>query len=136
MIGQSFAHPFPDEVRLLGLGFGLGALVREVALMSGDRPLILARSVLPVRTLQGPGRRLARLGTRPLGEILFSCRSFQRSRFEPARADVCVWRSETRARFDLDAPVWGRRSVYSIGGRALLVAEFFLPALLSVTEPA
>ncbi|MDD2767414.1 MAG: chorismate lyase [Methylococcus sp.] len=136
VIRQRFAHPFPDEARLLGLRSGRRALVREVALLSGDRPLILARSVLPARTLRGAGRRLARLGNRPLGGILFASRSLRRSGFEVAKAGAETWLPGIRKEFGLSSPVWGRRSVYALSRRSLLVAEFFLPGLILDEESA
>ena len=32
---------------------------------------------------------------------------------------------------EADDTVWGRRSVFRVGGRPLLVSEYFLPALLA-----
>jgi chorismate--pyruvate lyase len=55
---------------------------------------------------------------------------------EAARAEIHRWRPEVRAGLEPAATVWGRRSLYSIAGRPLLVAEFFLPAVLSATESA
>jgi chorismate--pyruvate lyase len=136
VVRQGFAHPYPDEALLLKLRSGRRALVREVELRSGERPLILARSVLPVRTLKGAGRRLARLENRPLGEILFASRRVRRHGLEAARAEIHRWRPEVRAGLEPAATVWGRRSLYSIAGRPLLVAEFFLPAVLSAAESA
>lgn len=136
VIRQGFAHPFPDEALLLKLRSGRRALVREVELRSRERPLVLARSVLPVQTLKGAGRRLAHLGNRPLGEILFASRRPRRHGFEAALAEVRHWQPAVRAGLGSAAPVWGRRSLYSIAGRPLLVAEFFLPAVLSAPESA
>lgn len=136
VIHQGFAHPFPDEVLLLKLRSGRHALVREVELRSGEQPWVLARSVLPVQTLKGAGRRLTHLDNRPLGEILFASRCLRRQGLETAQIGIRQWRPEVRAGLEPDETVWGRRSLYSIGGRPLLVAEFFLPVLLPAMESA
>jgi chorismate--pyruvate lyase len=132
VLRQSFADPFPDERRLLHMRRGRWALVREVTLFSGSGPLVLARSVLPLETLRGAGRRLAHLGNRPLGEFLFSCRDLERVRFEVAEVDCSCWHPNIGSEYGLAGETWGRRSLYALAGRSLLVAEFFLPPLSSL----
>lgn len=135
VLRQSFASPFPDERRLLQMRQGRWALVREVALFSGNGPLVLARSVLPLKTLRGAGRRLAHLGNRPLGEFLFSYRNLDRVRFEVAEVDRSCWHPSVGSEYGLNGGTWGRRSLYTLAGRPLLVAEFFLPPLFSFPDP-
>ena len=128
VLSQGWSRPFADEVKALGLSPGRRALVREVALQRGDRPLVLARSVIPARTLKGVDRRLAHLGTRPLGEILFADPRLERKRLELAEIGTGAWQEALRGALDLSANAWGRRSLYTLGpGHTLLVAEFFLP---------
>ena len=87
---------------------------RQVILLGRGRPWVSAHSLIPASSLQGPLRRLCKLQERPLGEFLFRHPSLQRRQLEIARTP----------------DGWGRRSVFYLFGKPLLVAEFFLPALL------
>lgn len=122
---QGQGRPRSEEARLLGLRPGLRALVREVHLLCLDRICVYARSVIPYATLCGPRRRLACLGTKPLGAALFADPSLRRLAVEilALRPDT----HGTRYQFRTSDPVWGRRSLFLIGNRPLLVAEYFYP---------
>lgn len=126
VIRQEWQRPRPSERRALGLGPQDLALVREVLLECAGEPWVFARSVMPATTLRGRLRHLRRFGDRSLGALLFSSRGLQRDPFELALV---------RPRHRILPPphaggcaVWGRRSVFHVHGRPLLVAEFFLPA--------
>lgn len=103
--------------------------IREVQLLCGGEPRVFARTVIPVDTLTGPQRRLAHLGTKPLGAYLFAHPSMSRGIVEVAaigpgqamfaRATAGV--SEPRER------IWARRSLFRVSGKPLLVTEIFLP---------
>ena len=130
LLGQSWQKPGMDEARQLGLQPGHRAIVREVALQNGSRPVVLARSIIPAQTLRGADRRLARLGNRPLGHILFADPRLQRLQLQWTKVTRCHWKIGLFAEESASAPIWGRRSLYSLGPEhKLLVAEFFLPAL-------
>lgn len=105
------------------------ALIREVILTVDDIPWVFARSVLPHATLSGPSRFLRRWGTRPLGEFLFSHRDCYRSRFQFCQlsAEHPLMPSELRA----SGSIWGRRSLFFLHQKPLIVAEYYLPAFLS-----
>ena len=61
-----------DE-RLLFAPRGRGmALVRDVYLYCGRTPVVFAHSVIDPRDMRGTWRRLAKLGSRPLGAALFA----------------------------------------------------------------
>lgn len=131
VLRQRRACPRPDEARALRLGYPGRVLLREVALCCGERPLVIARTVIPLSSLRGRRRRLAGLGRQPLGELLFADRSTRRGALAIARVDL-------RQAGVRDTPrgqgrVWGRRAVFRIGGAPLLVAEYFLPALYERT---
>ncbi|WNV03658.1 chorismate lyase [Candidatus Methylospira mobilis] len=129
VVNQSWLHPYQDEASLLGMPSYRHALIREVLLCNGGLPMVMARSVMPFDVLQGGGKRLTRLGTRPLGEILFSYRGLRRDCLDYARIDAIDWRQEA-ARFAGREAAWGRRSLYRVAGGHMLVCEFFLSKLL------
>jgi chorismate--pyruvate lyase len=110
------------------------ALVREVLLHCSGTPLVLARSIIPQEALQGGQCRLAHLGDRPLGELLFSYRKLRRESLELARIDPPYWCAPLVEQLGLSADVWGRRSVYRVAKGRILVCEFFLPAVLNLRE--
>lgn len=127
VLRQRWSLPHRGEAWALGMMPGRRALLREVALCCGDEPLVMARTVIPGASLRGRQRRLAGLGRRPLGELLFHDRSVRRdalaiTRMTLAQAGLAAgrWR---------EVPVHGRRAVFHIGGVPLLVSEFFLPGL-------
>ena len=136
LLGQDWQKPFAEETRTLRLRMGQRAVVREVALHDGQQPLVVARSVIPARTLRGVDRRLARLGNRPLGHILFADPRLKRLHLQLTRVSGDGWRPGLFGAAPPIDPIWGRRSLYSLGaGHRLLVAEFFLPALFSRPSP-
>ena len=117
--------PFLNERRILKQPEHRVCLVREVILLSNQTPLILARTVIPEKTLNIAQGNLARLGTRPLGEILFSAPSLERKPLGIVRIEPSLWTHE----FAPTERLWGRCTQYSIGGQPMLVSEFFLPSL-------
>lgn len=133
LLKQVWQKPFLSESRQLELSAYRFALTREVALCCGETPLICARTIIPTQTLRGAQRRLSNLGTRPLGEVLFSSPKLERNGFELARISPVTWNRKCSFEHPSES-VWGRRTVYSIGGHELLVGEFFLPALLEMDK--
>ena len=129
LLAQIRALPLDIEARLLGLGTRRRVLVREVLLMCDERPWVYGRTVIPSETLRGRGRRLAHLGTRPLGGVLFARRDARREAVEVLRVGPGHPLHEAAARA-LGHPQpsgWLRRSRFRLGdtGR-LLVSELFL----------
>jgi len=96
--------------------------------------VVLARSIIPQEALRGGQCRLAHLGDRPLGELLFSYRKLKRESLELARIDPLYWCGPLVEQLGLSADVWGRRSVYTVAKGRVLVCEFFLPAVLNLQE--
>ena len=121
---QGWAVPMPSERRLLGTGPRQRAMVREVALWLQGNPVVFARSVFPLASLQGRLGHLRRLQNRSLGAILFRNPGMRRRPFELARlpGDSDYLPPELRQR----QPAWGRRSRFEVQGKALLVSEVFL----------
>jgi len=97
--------------------------VREVILLGGNKPWVFARSIIPQALCQSD---FANLGDKPLGQLIFNDKRFNRSPFQ-----VSQLLEPTPLMTELGfAPVkqlWGRRSVFSLQGMKMMVAEVFLP---------
>lgn len=98
-------------------------------LSTGNTPLIIARTVIPARTLRGTQRILSNLGNRPLGEVIFAYPKLQRLEMELTRIDQSNWSAQLTAKVPVPRALWGRRTVYAVQHRQLLVTEYFLPTL-------
>lgn len=129
VLSQGWGAPCTDEARLLGMRQGRRAIIRQVQLLCDGQPWIYARTVIPVTSLRGRLRRLARLGTRPLGGMLFADRGMRRGTVELARirSGQAMYAAATSHMQQRPAEIWGRRSVFRIAARPLLVSEIFLP---------
>jgi chorismate--pyruvate lyase len=128
---QGWRRPLLNEARRLGQRPEAYAYVREVHLLCDERPWVFARTVIPAATLQGRRRRLAKLGRRPLGAVLFADRSMRRSPVEVARlgpGQDLFGRAVAPLR-EVPAAIWGRRSVFFLNEQPLLVNEIFLPGI-------
>ena len=131
VLAQSWTRPLMEEQHRLGLRHGTRALVREVQLLCNERPWVYARTVLPRTTLTGRERRLAHLGSRPLGAALFADPTLQRDEVEIVQLAPGQTLFEVATHNLAPAPsqIWGRRSVFRIAGKPLLVSEIFLPGI-------
>jgi chorismate--pyruvate lyase len=113
-----------DECLALGVADGSQGWVREVYLRGQQQPWVFARSVATREALDGSGLDLAHLGTRSLGDLLFSDQAFNRG---PLQA--CHYPASWLPRAVRAEHLWARRSRFSRGALALLVVEVFLPSL-------
>ncbi|WP_217477500.1 chorismate--pyruvate lyase family protein [Stutzerimonas stutzeri] len=113
-----------DECAALGVVAGSEGWVREVYLRGHEQPWVFARSVAARRVLEQSGLDLPHLGSRSLGELLFSDPAFARGPLE-ARHYPADWLPPLVRQTGL----WARRSCFSQGDLRVLVAEVFLPAL-------
>ena len=131
VLSQGWGRPLRSEARVLRLRGTERCLVREVQLLCDERPWVFARTIIPVTTLRGPQRRLARLGSRPLGAILFADPSMRRGAVQIAAITTRhgMFARATSELKQRPAQIWGRRSVFRVGGKPLLVSEIFLPAI-------
>lgn len=134
VLSQGWQQPRLEERRALQLRDRSRALVREVLLYGGGRPWVYARSVLPMRSLQGKSRYLRSLDNRPLGELLFSDPDIR-------RGPIVLNQLHRNPRCDLrelageGASAWGRRSTFWLRDKPLLVAETFLAAFQPERAP-
>ncbi|MFT4836683.1 MAG: chorismate--pyruvate lyase, partial [Psychromonas sp.] len=70
------------------------------------------------------------IGTDSLGKFLFQDPSMRRDKIEVAQFPVysAVHQLCTVLNQEVDFPLWGRRSLFYVNNKALLVSEVFLPA--------
>lgn len=122
--------PFLSERRLLKLPEHQYSLTREVLLHANGKPLILARSIIPASTIKVVKSNLSHLGTRPLGEVIFSYPKLERIAMDVTMVNLSAWTCPAIAEAGIDQPIWGRRTVYAIAHKQMLVSEFFLPETL------
>ncbi|MFL9813540.1 chorismate lyase [Stutzerimonas sp. VN223-3] len=113
-----------DECAALGVADGSQGWVREVYLRGHQEPWVFARSVAARSALEQSGLDLPHLGSRSLGELLFSDPAFARGLLEARRYPEAWLPRDIR-----QAQLWARRSCFSQGDLRVLVAEVFLPAL-------
>jgi len=130
LLQQSWRSPRQDESKALGLPCRNHALIREVLLYGDQQPWVYARSVLPAKSLAGPLRYLKRLGTKPLGALLFNDPNMQRDEIEIACLQAEQLPSLPNTVMPVEGAVWGRRSMFYLSQQPLLVSEVFLPEFL------
>lgn len=98
---------------------------RKVVLHGKGQPWVLAHTLMPAHSELSELRQVRHLGNRPLGEFLFDHPELQRSHLH----FTCL-PSATNA-----AGIWGRKSLFFLFGKPIMVAEFFLPELLQLPVP-
>ncbi len=135
VLKQQWGKPCLAETQLLEIPQHEVALIREVILHGNNTPWVYARSVLPLRTLEGSLRFLRHWDNRPLGALLFRNQRIQRERPIVQQLPCSSLPANLHAA-DMPAQLWGRSSVFRHGTRRLLVSETFLPALVDVIMSA
>lgn len=128
LLAQYWGRAAPSESAALGIARCSAVLVREVILHGRGEPWVWARSILPASSLTGSLRRLRKLDDRPLGGWLFKQPNLKRDPLEVSR----FAKADTRmpALYRNQSPLWGRRSVFYVDNKPILVGEVFLPHLL------
>lgn len=131
VVSQGWHKPLLNEARVLGMPPATHAFVRQVYLLCDDRPWVFARTVIPRTTLTGHERRLAHLHTRPLGEVLFADPTMRRGPVEIAclTPHDGLYRIATQRLASLSETIWGRRSLFTLNAKPLLVNEIFLSGM-------
>ena len=88
--------------------------VREVLLFGDEIPMVFARTIIPISTIEEGLADLGTLGNKPLGDILFE-------------KDVFLKEDVLYASFmNEDKLFWGRKRKYSVKGYPFSVMEVFL----------
>ena len=117
---------------------GTEILVREVLLFCDGKPQVFARSLLPLSSLTGEEQQLAHLGEQPLGQVIFSKPNLVRHAIEIS--ELTELSSVGKLAKALTLPeaktMWGRRSLFYLDDKPLVVAEVFLPDAFAYHEVA
>ena len=131
VLNQGWSRALLNEANILGMRRSRRALVREVHLLCNGEPWVFARTVIPPHTLKGRLRRLAKLGKKPLGAVLFADKSMERMEMEIACIEPGqqLYQLATYHLAISSQPIWGRRSVFRLNNRPLIVSEIFLPRI-------
>jgi chorismate--pyruvate lyase len=105
-------------------------LVREVLLYCDGLPVVFAQTEIPFSSLTDQQAMLAEIGTRSLGDVLFQDPSMKRAEIEVAEFSQGSEVHQLCEQFNQVAnfSLWGRRSLFHINNKPLLVSEVFLPA--------
>lgn len=130
VLAQSWIVPSRSESLLLSIPTRQKVLLRQVVLYCGDMPVVFANSLIPIETLKGEHKRLACLKNKSLGKYLFTKPYLRRSTLQ--------WSMITKAsplypmiadQYKIPNKIWGRRSLFHLKNKKLLVSEYFLPTL-------
>lgn len=131
LLQQDWGRALYSEQQCLGIRRGEAAMVREVELCCDGVPWVFARSLIPATSLSGSARRLAHLGEKPLGAVLFADRNVRRGKTQIARIlpRHPLFSAATKHQEQQPKELWGRRTLFYIANKPLLVNEIFLPAI-------
>ncbi len=112
-----------DECHALNIPNNSCGWAREVFLCDKQRPWVFARSVASQAELQASSFDISQLGTRSLGELLFSHQAFNRGEMYICQMPCLQLPERTQ---QLAAPqkyLWARRSCFQKNTLGVLVAE-------------
>ena len=131
LLDENSSIPLASESALLELAPDEPALIRQVLLVCRQQSWVYARSIIPQTTIEQADHKLANLGSKPLGAYLFSHPLIKRAAIEIAQ--ICDEHSgllpaQVKPLLQ-SARIWGRRSVFEIDTKPLLVNELFLPQI-------
>ena len=132
LLGNHWIKPLPEESLYLREPLRNMAFQREVRLLDGGIANVYARTVIPLETYSAMKQRFIGLGTKPLGELLFTEPTVQRGDIQIAKLQPGEWLYEMALLEEEYRPehLWGRRSSFFLSGKILLVNEIFLPTLV------
>lgn len=130
---RAFSPKF--EVKLLSETFQQGRLnnevvnfmVREVLLCLDDTPWVFARSLLPDTLVNESNLGFAQLGTKPIGELLFSNQNIILGEMS-----ISQFNQEANSDWPMQVSInqlWGRKRNFHYKNQRIIVTEVFLPAV-------
>ena len=89
--------------------------VREVVLYGDDKPVVYARSIIPLLASSKGYSSLGKIGNKPLGDLIFQSKLF-----------IKTDRFFAKFKASNDEIVWGRKTYYLIKGYPFSIMEVFL----------
>lgn len=127
VVRQGWGKPLAEEAKLLKLSpFGY-VRIREVNLCCKQQPIVFARTIMPLQSLQGQLRQLLKLGSQPLGEILFTQRAHRKIAYiDCLKRNHPFFQLASRHLKQIPPSLWRRRSIFLLKNKPLLVQEIFL----------
>ena len=102
LLFHQWRSPYVSERMQLGLPSCRYALTREVMLHTNGKPLLLARSIIPEETIKIAHRNLSHLGTRPLGEVIFSYPDLERIAMDLALLTPATWSKSAQDKANIE----------------------------------
>lgn len=127
VISNGWGMPARHEANALGVCASHAVFIREVMLTCHGVPYVFARSLIPAACLIGDMAIIRRFGNKSLGHFLFNSPLVTREPFQ-----LCQFSGTDKvlpASLQSDDSLWGRRSVFNVGDKSLLVSELFLSPL-------
>ena len=129
---QGKGYVTQSESRALGIKPRHLGHVREITMGTKNEHWLFARTVIPMNTLKGNAKRLARMNGTPLGRVLFgqiNAKRVQMSLDIVFVEDLILSENMDLSGFNVpeDFPLWQRRSIFELESGPLLIIETFLP---------
>ena len=127
-----------DECMEIGVPRRVQVQEREVLLECDERPVVFARTIVPLSATSHDWPFFGRLGERSLGTTLFGDPRVERGELRYARLEAHhplvkrAWRAISREEHSAmrnPGPLLARRCLYRRRRGVLLVTELFLPAI-------
>ena len=113
--------PFMHEARALGIDLHNACRIREVLLKCQGEATVFARSIISDQAIRASKHQLTKLGTVPLGHLLFKRANVNLETRQIAKIER-KYNNQQRTTF-------ARRTLYQLNGENILVSEFFLQAV-------
>jgi chorismate--pyruvate lyase len=133
---QNWCVPHYKEAQHLYIPVQQQALIRETYLSCQGKTWMYARAVFPQKLFTGKTRHLLQqLDSRPLGKLLFSDPTMQRSEFELALLQP--WQLEYQwasQHYTVYEALWARRSIFRLQQKPLLLTEVFFPEFFKLVK--
>ncbi|MCL1115014.1 MULTISPECIES: chorismate--pyruvate lyase family protein [Shewanella] len=126
VLGEHLLTPLEDEFP----SHNDPVWIREVLLCLDGTPWVFARTLIPQHILDASHNQFTHLGTRPLGELLFTSPAITPGNIEVAQFETCgrLAALATSLQQQVNTSLWGRRRYFNLHGSQLIVSEIFLPA--------
>ena len=103
--------------------------IREVLLCLDGIPWVFARTLIPEKLMNKKRNDFLALGSKPLGELLFTQSEFIPGKIELAKYSLSSRLAELAQSLkqQVSEPLWGRRRYFHVDSEQLIVSEVFLP---------